>query len=217
MVFGGCSLSLNGSRRTVKYILIEEMILGEDWERKVLNISPYLSCMRALKSITCAVLAYLGFRKENSLGPLPVPAPSAVPVFLLYLVAKSLCVFSLVRRLDSADSFERMVWECSGSAAGSFLLRSVRDGRLVSGRDSIIGLGYDAVLKGYVLGAGRGVGSAGLLEKRPVAVLPPKREGMAAPSFFGYLESFERKVEAASLGGYVFPDPSVLLVNVCPC
>jgi hypothetical protein len=42
---------------------------------------------------------------------------------LVYLVVKSFCVFSLVSTLDSADSLERTVWECSGSAAGSFLLR----------------------------------------------------------------------------------------------
>lgn len=83
-------MGLNGSRRTVKYSLIEEMILLEDCERKVLNISPSLSCMRALKSSNSAVLAYLGFRKEKSLGPFPVSAVSAIPVFLLYLVAKSL-------------------------------------------------------------------------------------------------------------------------------
>lgn len=57
------------------------------------------------------------------------------------------------------------------------------------------------MLRGYVLGGGIGVGSVGLFEKRPMAVLPPNREGMVAPSFLGYLESFESKVDAAGLGG----------------
>lgn len=93
----------------------------------------------------------------------------------------------------------------------------MREGRAVSDRDSIIGLGYDAVLRGYILDGGIGAGSAGLLEKRPVAVLPPNREGIVVPSFLGYLESFERRIEAGGLGSSGFVGPSVLLVNVCPC
>jgi hypothetical protein len=81
----------------------------------------------------------------------------------------------------------------------------------------MMGFGSEAVLRGSGLGGRAEVGSAGLLEKRPVAVLPPKREGIAAPSFLGYLESLERKVDAVGLGSSGLEEPSVLLANVWPC
>lgn len=65
----------------------------------------------------------------------------------------------------------------------------------------MVGFGSEAVLSGSGLGGGAGVGSAGLLEKRPVVVLPPKSEGIAIPSFLTYLDSLERETGGVGLGG----------------
>jgi hypothetical protein len=64
-----------------------------------------------------------------------------------------------------------------------------------------------------------------LLEKRPVVVLPPKRDGAAVAYFFTYLgsaekkvgagfESVGRKLETVSLGSCV-KRPSGLIAPVC--
>jgi hypothetical protein len=131
----------------VKYILIESITLRADWERKVLNISPFSSCFSVLKSNILEVISYLGFRKLKGF----VAAGSTVPVILVSLVSTSFCVFSLESREEESD---RTVADCGCSSSvlifmGSFLLCSVKEVRPASiGFVSTVGLGSDIVFRG---------------------------------------------------------------------
>jgi hypothetical protein len=134
----------------VKYILIESITLRADWERKVLNISPFSSCFSVLKSNILEVISYLGFRKLKGF----VAAGSTVPVILVSLVSTSFCVFSLESREEESDSTDRTVADCGCSSSvlifmGSFLLCSVKEVRPASiGFVSTVGLGSDIVFRG---------------------------------------------------------------------